>query len=349
MEWLKGGKSDKVDEADKTLAVCVRHFNDKVQEQDSRVLAKLPPNITVGELTGMALVSFGFAAADADKYRLLNVFNGGRHCEILGNTKARILPMLTASSSNQFYNSYAEKAAKLLNPLYHCFRLEKIEDTTAATLALCYHAERHGTGANNFPFGHPFYLPIYPDDTVPKIKERMIKKLVVDEREFKHWRFSKVIEGEEGQQGRGGRFANGGAGNNAFTIDHSMRNMQMMRDEDDPKELQQYFFEDTSGINEAGKLGVNAAANAQDGDGDADMDNKANPKSPGSGSTGAGSRGGSPGGANNAEGAAGLNGKFRIKKIACEHQRPPLKVQNYGEAGGHKKKQRAAGGGVMIK
>merc|ERR1712183_630216 len=54
-------------------------------------------------------------------------------------------------------------------------------------LVVCYHAERGG-----IPFGHPFFIPVFENDTVSSIKSRIKEKLDVPDREFKQWRLGKV-------------------------------------------------------------------------------------------------------------------------------------------------------------
>lgn len=96
------------------------------------------------------------------------------------------------------------------------------EDGPSRALIPCYHAERSNT---TIPYGHPFFLPVYPTDSVPLIKKRIQEKLKVPEREFKQWRLGKVFQADQHAQ-----------------LFEQVGSRHLLRDEDNPEELKQFFF-----------------------------------------------------------------------------------------------------------
>jgi len=79
------------------------------------------------------------------------------------------------------------------------------------------------------PFGHPFFITVFGGDSVVTIKDRIKSKLMISETEFKQWRFAKIININNFNE-------------YSYSIEPGVRNAQMIRDEDDPLELKQYFF-----------------------------------------------------------------------------------------------------------
>jgi len=75
------------------------------------------------------------------------------------------------------------------NIVYNCLRVEPIVDTREANTIdiLCYHAERQGSA-----FGHPMWLQVRQGDTVPILKEKIQKKLVVPNQDYRNWRICRV-------------------------------------------------------------------------------------------------------------------------------------------------------------
>eukprot|EP00397_Hematodinium_sp_SG-2012_P000753 GEMP01000754.1.p1 GENE.GEMP01000754.1~~GEMP01000754.1.p1 ORF type:complete len:1240 (+),score=167.23 GEMP01000754.1:229-3948(+) len=79
------------------------------------------------------------------------------------------------------------------NILYNCLRVEpRVSQENAKSVLntvdiLCYHAERQGTA-----FGHPFFLEVRNGDTVAVLKEKIQKKLLVPNTEYRNWRICRV-------------------------------------------------------------------------------------------------------------------------------------------------------------
>jgi len=82
-----------------------------------------------------------------------------------------------------------QTAAKA-NILYSCLRIEPIVETQQepnTTNILCYHAERQGSA-----FGHPMWLQVRQGDTIPILKEKIQKKLLVPNQDYRNWRICRV-------------------------------------------------------------------------------------------------------------------------------------------------------------